>query len=117
MNLRTAVVSFPTPVADDTGHRRTHYKQGGTALSMVAGGPLNPTWVEWLMGFPEGWTELPPSGTPSSPRSPSGSEGESLPTKPCDRCVGGTWTRQDGTRWRCAFCGGTGRVRTSEKEN
>lgn len=22
------------------------------------GGQLNPTWVEWLMGFPIGWTEL-----------------------------------------------------------
>ena len=22
------------------------------------GGQLNPTWVEWLMGFPEGWTDL-----------------------------------------------------------
>jgi hypothetical protein len=21
-------------------------------------GQLNPTWVEWLMGFPEGWTDL-----------------------------------------------------------
>lgn len=21
-------------------------------------GPLNPAWVEWLMGFPEGWTDL-----------------------------------------------------------
>jgi hypothetical protein len=23
-------------------------------------GSLNPTWVEWLMGFPEGWTDLEP---------------------------------------------------------
>ncbi len=22
------------------------------------GGQLNPTWVEWLMGFPAGWTDL-----------------------------------------------------------
>lgn len=22
------------------------------------GGKLNPTWVEWLMGFPTGWTDL-----------------------------------------------------------
>jgi hypothetical protein len=22
------------------------------------GGQLNPTWVEWLMGFPTGWTDL-----------------------------------------------------------
>jgi hypothetical protein len=21
-------------------------------------GPMNPEWVEWLMGFPTGWTEL-----------------------------------------------------------
>jgi hypothetical protein len=21
-------------------------------------GEINPVWVEWLMGFPEGWTEL-----------------------------------------------------------
>jgi DNA (cytosine-5)-methyltransferase 1 len=34
------------------------------------GGSLNPTWVEWLMGFPEGWTDLKPSETPSSRRSP-----------------------------------------------
>jgi hypothetical protein len=25
-------------------------------------GPLNPTWVEWLMGWPTGWTELKPLG-------------------------------------------------------
>jgi DNA (cytosine-5)-methyltransferase 1 len=23
----------------------------------VAGGSLNPSWVEWLMGFPGGWTD------------------------------------------------------------
>lgn len=28
-------------------------------------GYLNPTWVEWLMGFPIGWTELNASETPS----------------------------------------------------
>ena len=32
-------------------------------------GALNPTWVEWLMGFPPGWTDLNPSETPSSPKS------------------------------------------------
>ena len=31
-----------------------------------AGGYLNPRWIEWLMGFPVGWCELPskPSETP-----------------------------------------------------
>lgn len=28
-------------------------------------GQLNPTWVEWLMGFPIGWTDLSASETPS----------------------------------------------------
>jgi hypothetical protein len=32
------------------------------------GGKLNPTWVEWLMGFPPGWTDLEDSETPSSPK-------------------------------------------------
>lgn len=34
-------------------------------------GPLNPEWVEWLMGFPIGWTELSVSETPSSQRNSS----------------------------------------------
>lgn len=28
-------------------------------------GPMNPTWVEWLMGFPAGWTDLNASETQS----------------------------------------------------
>lgn len=32
-------------------------------------GPLNPQWVEWLMGFPIGWTDLGASATRSSRRS------------------------------------------------
>ena len=31
----------------------------------------NPSFVEWMMGFPIGWGELPPAETPSSPRSPN----------------------------------------------
>jgi len=62
--LNAAVKMWPTPVADDTGYRRESYAQGGTALSTVAGGQLNPTWVEWLMGFPIGWTDFEPLETP-----------------------------------------------------
>ena len=31
------------------------------------GGKLNPTWVEWLMGWPLGWTDLKPLVTDKSP--------------------------------------------------
>ena len=74
LDLRTAVAEheaaltkdglYTTPCADDTGHRKSRYAQGGTALSAQAGGQLNPTWVEWLMGFPTGHTDLQPSETP-----------------------------------------------------
>jgi len=57
LRLITALRMWPTPVADDTGHRKGAYSQGGTALSTVAGGLLNPEWVEWLMNFPPGWTD------------------------------------------------------------
>lgn len=33
-------------------------------------GALNPTWVEWLMGYPEGWTDLKGLGIPSYRKSP-----------------------------------------------
>jgi hypothetical protein len=36
-------------------------------LSEQIGGSLNPTWVEWLMGWPIGWTDLKPLETDKSP--------------------------------------------------
>jgi hypothetical protein len=33
------------------------------AMQAGNGGKLNPTWVEWLMGFPTGWTDLEDSET------------------------------------------------------
>jgi len=56
----TAQANWSTPTASDTCARKTKYAQGGTPLSMQAGGSLNPTWVEWLMGWPLGWTDLKP---------------------------------------------------------
>jgi hypothetical protein len=32
---------------------------------------LHPSFCEWLMGFPIGWTDLAPVATPSSPKSPN----------------------------------------------
>lgn len=55
--LATAVNQWPTPTARDAG-RGAGWDGPGRPLSETAGGPLNPTWVEWLMGFPPGWTDL-----------------------------------------------------------
>jgi len=41
------------------------------------GGKLNPTWVEWLMGFPLGWTVCEAWETRSSRRSRKSSGGQS----------------------------------------
>lgn len=66
---------FPTPKArdwkngDKPGDRRARAKRSGQwhspDLNDVAapGGQLNPMWVEWLMGWPLGWTGLSVSAT------------------------------------------------------
>jgi DNA (cytosine-5)-methyltransferase 1 len=74
--LATAVKRWPTPNATDGKgpSTRTPGKERPTCdddLPTRAGGALNPTWVEWLMGFPLGWTDLEDSGTPSSLTSPT----------------------------------------------
>ncbi|MCI8210716.1 hypothetical protein AUC61_14350 [Pseudomonas sp. S25] len=69
--LSSAVKQWPTPVAsmakgsspaaltrksgaDRSNDRLDH------AVMASDGGQLNPQWVEWLMGWPIGWTELKP---------------------------------------------------------
>jgi hypothetical protein len=52
---------FPTPTANDAKNnaapsQRTENGRNSDALNVVVGGSLNPDWVEWLMGFPFGWT-------------------------------------------------------------
>ena len=91
VTLSDYIRMWPTPQARDAQGRSTpmpdlaanRYAQGkrcledAVSLAGSPGGMLNPTWVEWLMGFPLGWTDLEASETPSSPRSRSGLEGES----------------------------------------
>lgn len=80
LDLRTAVAeSFKTP----TSAPFSHGGSGGELHKQVApsGGPLNPQWVAWLMGFPIDWTSLPPSETRSSRRSRNGSADASSSTK------------------------------------
>lgn len=79
-NLRTAVAeSYKTPTAAPFSHGGS----GGELHKQVApsGGPLNPQWVAWLMGFPIDWLNLPATETRSSRRSRSGSARKSSTTK------------------------------------
>ncbi len=46
-------------------HKDSIIDRGKGNLGEKVGGQLNPTWVEWLMGFPLGWTDLEPLETPS----------------------------------------------------
>ena len=69
--LPAAVLHFPTPTA--TAHKgwsknhnradtndRIDYTIEREAAESGEIGRLNPTWVEWLMGWPIGWTDLKP---------------------------------------------------------
>lgn len=49
---------LPTPTVKGNYNRKGASPRAGDGLAtaMKAGGPLNPTWVEILMGFPAGWT-------------------------------------------------------------
>ena len=49
----------------------------GRPLSEQVGGILNPTWCEWFMGFPMGWTAAEPSETRSSHSARRSSDGSS----------------------------------------
>jgi hypothetical protein len=67
--LRKKMEKWPTPVTrdyKDTGTKesmtRALNKRESPGLALLVGaetgGKLNPTWVEWLMGWPLGWTDL-----------------------------------------------------------
>jgi hypothetical protein len=80
VTLDRFVKMWPTPASrdyKDTGVLRAKVRKDGKnrvdTLGRVVGvevehlenpGSLNPMFVEWLMGFPSGWTDLKPSETP-----------------------------------------------------
>jgi site-specific DNA-cytosine methylase len=54
---------YPTPTANDSKNnappsQHTENGRHSNSLNVVAGGALNPRWVEWLMGFPIDWTDI-----------------------------------------------------------
>ena len=56
---------WPTPTAHNAKETNAPSKseRNTPTLAAQAGGKLNPTWVEWLMGWPLGWTDLSASAT------------------------------------------------------
>jgi hypothetical protein len=63
-NLRTAI-RFPTPTVNDSKNNNppSQKMRNTPPLNVVVGGKLSPMWVEWLMGWPIGWTDLQPLAT------------------------------------------------------
>jgi hypothetical protein len=74
-SLTTAVMTWPTPrtvgMCGGSGswdllNKNTTVEEA-RQMGAGNGGQLNPTWVEWLMGWPLGWTDLKPLGTDKYP--------------------------------------------------
>lgn len=55
--------TWATPTVHGNYNRAGASAKSGDGLATQAGGSLNPTWVEWLMGWPLGWTDLRPLAT------------------------------------------------------
>lgn len=70
MSLEKAIALLPTPTKPDGQNSSLPISQKkrdsipGALLTAGMGGQLNPPFVEWMTGYPIGWTELPPSETP-----------------------------------------------------
>ena len=60
---------WATPRVDDSKNNgsKSQIARHGPALNAQVGGQLNPDWVETLMGFPPGWTEVGKQESPVSP--------------------------------------------------
>ena len=61
---------LPTPTIAGNYNRKGASPTSGDGLATAVGGQLNPTWVEWLMGWPLGWSDCDSWETESSPSKP-----------------------------------------------
>lgn len=65
LHLCSAVARSLTPTVQAAKNNAapSQMRRNSDPLNVVAGGRLNPQWVEWLMGWPIGWTDLQPLET------------------------------------------------------
>jgi hypothetical protein len=56
--------SSPAALTRKDGQDRSNDRLDHFLQALEGSGSLNPTWVEWLMGFPIAHTDLQPSETP-----------------------------------------------------
>jgi hypothetical protein len=49
---------WPTPAVFGNYQNKIQGNSHLIGLATAVGGPLNPTWIEWLMGYPPEWTAL-----------------------------------------------------------
>jgi hypothetical protein len=66
--LSAIAAMLPTPTVNDAKNNAalSQAERNSKALNVVAGGSLNPDWVEWLVGVPLGWTEIGGETSPIS---------------------------------------------------
>lgn len=74
--LATAVANWPMPTSSENKYRLGGDSQQSNSLGAITrreslnqgkNGQLNPDWVEWLMGWPIGWTSLEPMESKAFP--------------------------------------------------
>lgn len=60
MENRGLIPRLPTLTCQDAANNGapSQMVRNSKPLNAVVGGPLNPDWAEWLMGWPIGWTDL-----------------------------------------------------------
>jgi len=75
LKCRIESMLWPTPVHSDTGgpvglgggsaaRKKLDGMVGEETRRAMCSSGLNPRWTEWLMGFPEGWTDVGSSEMP-----------------------------------------------------
>jgi hypothetical protein len=70
--LEHVALTWPTPTVQDAKNNGgpSQHARRTPPLNACADGPLNPVWVEWLMGFPADWTRRSAAAAAETPGRP-----------------------------------------------